>query len=141
MNLINFEVKPHSRLCHDHFEEDQFEVSPKFIASFGLEGIKHPTLKSDAVPTILDRGSRLKGGYQVKGKISFKRRPASTIESKFQSKTQPSVQRSLARRKGKVPFSSVKNSRFEKISVVYSSICKITFFRNYLDFQFLETDI
>eukprot|EP00795_Rhopilema_esculentum_P016143 gene16143-7505_t len=58
MNLIIFEVKPHSRLCQDHFEEDQFEVNPKFIAFLGLERIKGPTLKSDAVPTIFDRGPK-----------------------------------------------------------------------------------
>ena len=98
MNLINFEVKSHSRLCQDHFEVDQFEVSPKFIASLGLEGIKRPTLKSDAVPTIFYRGSP-KGSKQVKGKISFKRRPASTIESKFQSKFQPSSPKKLSPKK------------------------------------------
>ena len=98
MNYINFEVESHSRLCQDHFEEDQFDVSQKFIASLGLEGIKRLTLKSDAVPTIFDRGSP-KGSKQVKGKISFIRRPASTSESKFQSKFQPSSPTKLSPKK------------------------------------------
>eukprot|EP00795_Rhopilema_esculentum_P005635 gene5635-10855_t len=51
MGLLNLELKTHSRLCQDHFEEDQFEVGPKFIASLGLEGIKHPSLKPDASPS------------------------------------------------------------------------------------------
>ena len=85
MALLNFELKTHSRLCQDHFEEDQFEVGPKFIASLGLEGIKRPSLKHDAVPTIFDKGSP-KGSGQVKGKRSFKRRTViKPITSRFQS--------------------------------------------------------
>eukprot|EP00795_Rhopilema_esculentum_P005640 gene5640-10864_t len=85
MGLLNLELKTHSRLCQDHFEEDQFEVGPKFIASLGLEGIKHPSLKPDAVPTIFYKGSP-KGRWQVKGKRSFKRRTVvKPITSRFQS--------------------------------------------------------
>ena len=98
MNLINFEVKSHSRLCQDHFEEDQFEVSPKFIASLGLEGIKRPTLKSDAVPTIFDRGSpkevsKSKERYPSKEDLHQLSSQNSSQNSNLQ------VQRSLARRK------------------------------------------
>eukprot|EP00795_Rhopilema_esculentum_P010151 gene10151-18816_t len=85
MDLLNFELKTNSRLCQDHVEEDQFEEGPKFIASLGLEGIKHPSLKRNAVPTIFDKGSP-KGSGQVKGKRSFKRRTViKPITSRFQS--------------------------------------------------------
>ena len=79
LNLVNFRVKAHSRLCQDHFEENQFEVGPKLIASLGLEGIKRPSLKRDAVPTIFDKGSPKASG-QVKGKKVFKRNTAKKVE-------------------------------------------------------------
>ena len=85
MHLENFVVKDHSRLCEKHFEEDQFEVSPKVIESLGLKGKKKLKLKIDAVPTIFDRGSP-KSSSQVLGKKSFKRKKMSSLETKFQSK-------------------------------------------------------
>ena len=85
MRLENFVVKDHSRLCERHFEEDQFEVSPKLIESLGMIGKKQLKLKRDAIPTIFDRGSPKSSG-QVQGKKSFKRKKVSNLQTKFQSK-------------------------------------------------------
>ena len=90
LNLVDFRVKAHSRLCQDHFEENRFEVGPKLIASLGLEGIKRPSLKRDAIPTIFDKGSP-KASRQVTGKKIFKRSTAKRMDAKFQSKFSPSL--------------------------------------------------
>ena len=79
--LENLVVKPLSRLCQDHFEEDQFERGQKFLKSLNMEHMK-PVLRADAIPTVFNKDAP-KGGGQVKGKVAFKR---NQFNSKFCSK-------------------------------------------------------
>ena len=67
----DFEAEDHSRLCHVHFKEDQFERSPAFLKSLGLEGRYLPIVKDTAVPTLFDYGPP-KAKCQQKGKQTFK---------------------------------------------------------------------
>ena len=111
LNLVNFKVKPHSRLCQDHFEKNQFEIGPKRILSLGLTGIKRLSLKSDAVPTIFHKGSPKASG-QVKGNKKFKRNPVKRLESHFKShlsSNSPSPKKSRPKKYG----AFVKRRRLE----------------------------
>ena len=83
LNLVD--LRGNSRLCQDHFEENQFELGPKLIASLGLEGIERPSLKRDADPTIFYKDSP-KASQQVGGKKVFKRSTAKKIDAELQSK-------------------------------------------------------
>ena len=70
MRLENFLVKPHTRLCSEHFLPEDYEQTPLLMGSFGL-GATRLRLKVDAVPTKFDRGSP-RGKKQVKGRVTFK---------------------------------------------------------------------
>ena len=73
MRLANFNLKPHLRLCKEHFSNHSYQRSPDLLRSLGLEN-ERLFLKDDTVPTIFDRGSP-KGKKQVKGRTPFKARP------------------------------------------------------------------
>ena len=89
LRLEGFVIKDHSRVCQIHFENECFELSPELLKSLGLDTLKKPyrrRLKSDAIPTIFDRGSP-KAKCQMKGKQTFSEtKTKGKVKAKFRAR-------------------------------------------------------
>ena len=96
MRLENFVLKPHTRLCSEHFLPEDYEQVPHLLESFGL-GKARLKLKVDAVPTKFDRGSP-RGKKQVKGRMTFKAKSKPSSPRKSVPGSQTASERAAPKR-------------------------------------------